>query len=88
MMPRNKPTPRGPGRPRKPLDTSTPAGRLAARIKAARERAGLTVEQAAAACGVDDSTWWRYEAADLAPNITTLSSIARAIGADVTELVS
>lgn len=65
---------------------------LGARIKAAREAAGLTVEQAAGRAEMATQNWHRLERdsdtgrAD--PRISTVRRVAQALGVTLDELVS
>lgn len=50
------------------------------RIRAARIRAGLTQEEAAAATGIDWRRWQRIENGTVNPTVRTLSRVATALG--------
>ena len=80
----------GAGRPEKAiwdLDQSTPAGRLGAAIRAARQRRGLTVTGAAGLLGVPISTWSRWELGQ-SPAASDLAAIALVLGCRPAELLA
>jgi transcriptional regulator with XRE-family HTH domain len=60
---------------------------LANRVRAARAEAGLTQEEAAHRAGMQTAVYSRIERAEVDPHISTVSKIAQALGAPVTELV-
>lgn len=52
---------------------------LGRRIRAQRERVGLSQTQAADLAGVDRSTWNRHESGDDVPGLVSLSRIVRVL---------
>jgi len=67
-------------RPRKQLDLDTYEGRFAWRLKALRERAGLTVEEAAENIGVVADTLYSWERGRTQPKISDFPTIAKVLG--------
>lgn len=67
---------------RKPceLDTSTYAGRFAARLRELRDRRGKTVDELALSLGVAVSTVYGWENGTRRPDISQLPVIAEALG--------
>ena len=59
---------------------------VADRIRAAREKAGLTQKQLGEAAGIAEPTIRRYELGRLNPKIETLENLARALGCSALEL--
>ena len=59
---------------------------IGSRIKAERNRAGLTQKEVAARAGMADSAIRKYEAGKQIPKIETLSRIADAIGVDFSNI--
>jgi len=74
------------GRPAKEQDTSTFIGQIGAEIRRRRERAKLTVVEAAAAAGVPAPTWYHWEAGRYLP-LDRLPAIAGALGCKVRMLI-
>lgn len=73
----------GMGRKRKEVDQSTYSGRVAARLRLLREKAGKTVPEMAKAVGVAESTYYQYEnghrsdiSLDLLPKIASVLGIS------------
>lgn len=64
------------GPARKAPDTSTYSGRFAVRLRALREKAGLSVEEVAEAVGVKPITVYGWEQGRSAPHIDALPAIA------------
>jgi len=64
-----------------------PKERVATKIKALRERRGLTQEQLAENAGVSRTYLARLETARQDPTLATLEKIARALKVDVTKLL-
>jgi len=56
---------------------------LAARIRELRVNAGITQDRAAKHCGVNRSTWQRYENGQRAPMAHRIPAVARAIDAPI-----
>ena len=56
---------------------------LGTRLKQAREAAGVTADEAAAAVGRDPVTVWRYENGQYAPRIHELEALAQRYQADL-----
>ena len=73
-------------RPANPPDLSTFAGRLGASIRARRERAKLTVDEAASAASVPVPTWYNWESGRHV-SLERLPEIAKALGCSVRLLV-
>jgi len=63
-------------RPRKKIDLDTYEGRFAWRLMALREKAGLTVEEAAEQIGVSFVTLYDWEGGRLRPDIRRLPKIS------------
>ena len=61
---------------------------VAARLKAARVRAGLTQREVAALMGLDTQTVWRQESALLAVSLEQLDKLARIYSTSLVELVA
>ena len=59
-------------------------------IKATRKKAGLTQAQAAELAGWKQSTWSQIETRDSLDNVElgTLKKVAKALGCEVSELIS
>ncbi len=53
--------------------------RFAARLRAAREAAGLSQNSAAAAAGVPTPTWNRWESGERTPGVKSLPAIVAAL---------
>ena len=68
------------GTPRKAKKEAAPAGSFGARLKAAREAAGLTQSVLGAAVDMDKRMIARYEADQAAPSIHAAARLARAAG--------
>lgn len=66
---------------------ATPPTPIAAAIRAARERRGLTLEQAAAKLGVNYQTWQKWENGKNEPTIQSLARVADALGVTVARLM-
>jgi transcriptional regulator with XRE-family HTH domain len=66
---------------------SAPPTPIAAAIRAARERRGLTLEQAAAKLGVNYQTWQKWENGKNEPTIQSLARVASALGVTVARLM-
>ncbi len=65
---------------RKEPDQSTYAGRFAARLRALREKKGLTVEDAAARLQIDKFRLYKWEAGTASPPYDLLPAISAAYG--------
>ena len=65
---------------RKEPDTSTYPGRFAVRLRALREKAGLTHEQVAEAVGVTVTTYYRWESGENFPKPELFPALAFALG--------
>lgn len=57
------------------------------RVRALRDRAGLTQAQLADAAGIEAVTLSRYECGARSPSVSTLGRIARALGVPVSDVV-
>lgn len=75
------------GRPQKPTDTSTTQGQFAARLRAVREAAGLSVEACAAECDVSEWTWYGWETGRRSPNVGDLVAIMAALECSANDLL-
>jgi len=75
------------GRKRKPIDESTYSGRVAARLRMLRERAGKTVPEMAKAVGVADLTWYRYESNERVVPADILPRVADVLGVSIRQLM-
>ena len=58
-----------------------------ARLRAAREAAGMTQAEAAALASISQNHWSNIEAGQREASITTLRAMARAVGLSVRDLV-
>ncbi len=72
--------------PRRPQDRDLLAA-VGARIKSARQRAGLSQEDLAAAADLAPHSVSRFETGHLAATLTTFAAIARALGVELADLV-
>lgn len=81
--------PVGRGRPADPTDQTTFAGRVGARIRAAREEQGLTVEDAAARTGgaVTYGMWAMYERGRMKGGLGKYVAVAAALGVRLDDLL-
>lgn len=68
------------GRRRTEPDTSTYSGRIAARLRMLREKAGKTVDEAARAIGVPPLKLYRWEAGSVAVDADAFPALAVAYG--------
>ena len=59
---------------------------LGARIREARERAGLTQAEFARRCGTERGTAWRWETGRAEPSLAMLRTIAAVTGSDLGRL--
>jgi len=66
-------------RPQGPIVAAGFRAEFAARLRAAREKANLTPEQAAAAAEVSYSAWLMYESGRRMPRLDWLPAIAAAV---------
>ena len=60
---------------------------LSANIREAREALGLSRCQAAAAAGISQPEWSRYESGNRVPTLRRLAAIAEALGIDLADLL-
>ena len=67
-------------RPRKEVDQSTYEGRFAARLKALREKAGLTIKETAEEIGVTADAVYRWESGLNFPRISFFPPLAKLYG--------
>lgn len=67
------------GRPRKPTDTSTPAGQFAAGLRVLRERTGLSEDAMADECDVSGWTYRTWESGRYRPDIGSIVAILAAL---------
>ena len=70
----------------KAIDTTTLQGKIAAEIRRRREKKKLSVADAAAAAGVPEQTWYRWEQGRSIP-LDSLPAIARALGCTLRQLL-
>jgi transcriptional regulator with XRE-family HTH domain len=74
------------GRPSKPQDTKTFAGRIGAEIRRRRERKKLSVEEAAAKAKAPPPTWYHWEMGRHLP-LDRLPAIAAALACKPRDLL-
>jgi transcriptional regulator with XRE-family HTH domain len=74
-------------RPAKPIDASTLSGRIGGEVRRRRERAKLTVEQAAEKAGCPPATWYNWESGRFDLPVSRLPAIAAALGCQARDLV-
>lgn len=67
--------------------SSVPAGRVAQKLVAHRERVGLTQSQLAEASHISRATITLIESGHADPKLSTLSLLAKALGIQVTDLI-
>jgi transcriptional regulator with XRE-family HTH domain len=60
---------------------------LGVRVRSARERVGLTQEEAAARTGIDYKRYQRLEAGSVNATVRTLARVAEAFGVDVWKML-
>ena len=72
---------------RKEIDTSTYTGRFAARLKALREKAGMSVEEVAEKTGIPFQTLYRWESGDRCPVNEQILQVANALNIKVSRLI-
>jgi transcriptional regulator with XRE-family HTH domain len=60
---------------------------LSRNVKAARDAAGLTQDQAADAAGMQSAVYSRIERGEVDPRLSSLTKIAAALGAPLTDLL-
>jgi transcriptional regulator with XRE-family HTH domain len=65
----------------------TVAVRFGARVRAARQRQGLTLEALAAAAGISRATLSNLERGEHSPSLTAATNVARALGVSLAELL-
>lgn len=61
--------------------------RFAANLRAAREKRGLTLLEAGAACGVHYTVIARLEGSNREPRLSTIVKIARGLGVPASDLL-
>lgn len=76
------------GRKRKEVDTSTYAGKLAVRLRALREKKGLTVDELADQSGVSRTTIFNWECADHSPINEDFIKISSILGIKLPKIIS
>ena len=64
---------------RKEPDTSTYSGRFAVRLRALREKAGLTVEDLVEKTGITKSTLYYWESGVFTPTVEQIEILANAL---------
>ena len=72
---------------RKDPDTRMYSGRFAARLRALREKAGLSIEDLVAATGITQRTLYSYEAGERMPHVDAYPKLAEALGVEVRTLL-
>jgi transcriptional regulator with XRE-family HTH domain len=65
----------------------TVAVRFGARVRAARQRQGLTLEALAAAAGISRATLSNLERGEHSPSLTAATNVARSLGVSLAELL-
>jgi transcriptional regulator with XRE-family HTH domain len=65
----------------------TVAVRFGARVRAARQRQGLTLEALAATAGISRATLSNLERGEHSPSLTAATNVARALGVSLAELL-
>ena len=68
-------------------DKTTYSGRFAARLRALREKAGLTVPELTKATGIPQRTLYSWESAERMPHYDTLPILAESFGVKVRTLL-
>jgi transcriptional regulator with XRE-family HTH domain len=74
-------------KPQRPTDASPIRRRIAARLRAAREAGGWTVEECAKDAAVSVQSWYKWEQMHRAPDLDLLDAVAAAVGLTTAELV-
>ena len=74
-------------RARKEVDTSTYGGRFAVRLRALREKAGLSVEELAEASGIPKNTLFNWEGVKRSPSIEQFPQLADSLGVTIRTLM-
>jgi len=75
------------GRPPTEVDRSTKRGQLAARIRRARLKKGLSVAEAAQKLGVAPGSWYNWECGRRSPAAELIGSIARILGSSADSIL-
>lgn len=84
-MPSDSPKPRR-GRPQKPVESTTFAGKIGKEIRSTRERKALSVEHCATAAEVSPPTWYHFESGR-SIGLDKLPRIAAALSVSVRSLI-
>jgi transcriptional regulator with XRE-family HTH domain len=74
-------------RQRKPIDTSTYEGRFALRLKALREKTGMSVDELAETSGIPRTTLYNWESGINQPLVGQLPKLAEAVNVSVRTLL-
>ena len=74
-------------RARKEVDISTYTGRFAVRLKALREKAGLSVEELAEKSGIPRNTIFNWEGSKRSPSIEQFPQLAESLGVTIRNLM-
>jgi transcriptional regulator with XRE-family HTH domain len=87
-MTKRKPNPQPVGRPRtERIDLSAGDVMIGRRLRLARERARLSVDEAADQCGVSRAQWYRMEAGEQVDFLARLARILDVLGCGIRDLV-
>ena len=74
-------------RARKEPDLTTYSGRFAARIRALRDKTGMSADEFAETHGFARATWYNWESGIRTPALEELPKIAKAFGIPVRTLI-
>jgi len=74
-------------RNRKEVDTSTYSGRFAVRLRALRDKTGMSADEFAVTNGFARTTWYNWESGIKSPPIDKFPDIAQAFGLSIAKLL-
>ena len=74
-------------RNRKVVDTSTYSGRFAVRLRALRDKTGMSADAFAEKHGFNRATWYDWEIGRYTPSFDKLPEIAKAFGMSIAKLL-
>ena len=74
-------------RARKEVDTSTYSGRFAVRLRALRDKTGMSADEFAEKHGFNRATYYSWEIGYATPSFDKLPEIAKAFGISVRTLI-